>query len=34
VNQVLRGLQERGILVLGRGRIEIHDLDALRTLSR
>jgi CRP/FNR family cyclic AMP-dependent transcriptional regulator len=34
VNQVLRGLQERGIVSLGRGRIEINALDALRARAR
>jgi CRP/FNR family cyclic AMP-dependent transcriptional regulator len=34
VNQVLRGLQERGIVALARGRIEATDLDALRARAR
>lgn len=34
VNQVLRGLQERGIVTLGRGRIEIGELESLRTRAR
>ena len=34
VNQVLRGLQERGIVTLGRGRIEISDFEGLRSRAR
>jgi CRP/FNR family transcriptional regulator, cyclic AMP receptor protein len=34
VNGVLRGLQERGIVALGRGRIEIVDRAALRARTR
>lgn len=34
VNQVLRGLQERDLVALGRGRIEIADLEALRARAR
>ena len=34
VNQVLRGLQGRGLLTLGRGRIEITDLAALQARGR
>lgn len=34
VNQVLRGLQERGLLTLGRGRIEITDVAALQARAR
>lgn len=34
VNQVLRGLQERGLLTLGRGRIEITDVAALQARTR
>lgn len=34
VNQVLRTLQEQGLLVLGRGRIEIVDLAALHARTR
>jgi CRP/FNR family cyclic AMP-dependent transcriptional regulator len=34
VNQVLRGLQERGIVSLERGRVEIPDVDALRARTR
>ena len=34
VNQVLRGLQERGLVTLGRGRIEINDLPALQARAR
>jgi CRP-like cAMP-binding protein len=30
VNQVLRGLRERGLVALSRDRIEATDLDALR----
>lgn len=34
VNQVLRGLQQRGIVSLGRGRVEIGDLAALQARAR
>jgi CRP/FNR family transcriptional regulator, cyclic AMP receptor protein len=34
VNQILRGLQERKIVTLGRGRIEITDLEGLRARAR
>jgi CRP/FNR family transcriptional regulator, cyclic AMP receptor protein len=34
VNQVLQGLRERGLVVLGRGRIEIADPDGLRARAR
>jgi CRP-like cAMP-binding protein len=34
VNQVLRNLQERGIIALSRGRVETADLDALRARAR
>jgi CRP/FNR family cyclic AMP-dependent transcriptional regulator len=34
VNQVLRGLQERGLIALGRARIDIPDVDALRKRAR
>jgi CRP/FNR family transcriptional regulator, cyclic AMP receptor protein len=33
-NQVLRSLQERGVLTLSRGRAEITNIDALRTRAR
>ena len=34
VNQVLRGLQEQGLVALARNRIEIADLDGLRARAR